>query len=515
MSEQRFTILKPIYVDALVSHLQAHLKRALIQASSMMADAGLSLAEQAQCLRLQSQAIESFLRQFKARLQSPELGALTLQSAEQFLLQAVVQADERYSALLTDYPSALLLPGQDNEPAIHPALSAPVWLRLWLQAVESLPLGLRAQLVLVEAWLAQLPSAQNDISGLVEAWLRKAQLAVTEGEVQVQPQWLALLDQLHTPFPAVAQPAAMPPLELLALLPVAQQAQLQHLFELLAHDSEAADQGLQFTALYALTKLQQQPLSVLLPLNQQPAINTLLLVVEQRNAAHWLPLISFLTQTEAAVAAQLESLACAATFSEQLKQARAGVIELLQERLGGVAWPRLICDIVDEHWLPMLLEIDWRYGRASSEWLTALTVLDELLAMMEPNLSLAMRLDMSEQLPQLLVRLRSLLVADGSVDLVRRRQTRQVFSVLLDRLAEIHLALIQEQPWPDSQLWQPPQETVVPELPQAAWWRSSDAELSHCLYRDANHAIVLNLASGKLQLLPLNHLAAANWQAVA
>lgn len=513
MSEQGFTLFKPIYIDALVSHLQAQLKRAMKQVTPALIEAGVSLDEQAQCLRQQTQAIDSFLRQFKTQLQYPDPANIQLDTAQHYLLHAVIQADPVYLTLIASYPSAVLLPAEHAADAMNSALLAPVLLRLWLKAVANLTLSLQAKVTMLKQWLQQLPSAQNDIGGLVEAWLRRAHAVAYSDKHALQLLWQQQLDALQQPYPVLA--AAELDQQWQSLLDAKQQAQLEALLSALTDDQLSADRSLAFAAAYAAHHLQQQPLSLLLPLNAQPALNTLSLLPQHRRAHDWLTLIDFLQQTDQRINAQVESLACAAKLSAQLKTARAGIVELLQERLGGAAWPRLVCDIVDEHWLPMLLEIDWRYGRASSQWLTALTVLDELLAMLEPELPLATRLEMSEQLPQLLTKLRSLLVADASVDLVRRRQSRQMFSQLLDRLAEIHLALMQGESWPDSQLWQVPIEPALPVLAQANWWRDQNAGLICCLYRDDAQAVVIALATGRVQLLPLSEMVECEWQAVA
>lgn len=515
MTDQQFTLLKPIYIDALVSHLQSHLKRAFSAASPLMADSGVSLTDQAQSLRLQAQASDAFLKQFKFQLQTPALDVLQLQTAEQWLLQAVLQSHARYAAAMASYPSNLVLPAERATDALVNALTAPVLLRLWLLTLDGLPLVLQVKVALLEAWLLQLAAVQSDLGGLVEAWLRRAQAVPYDDSAALQRAWQDLQQQLQPEFPLLASTEASVDASLNAVLPDEQQQQLQQVIAALIADAQSGDSALAFAAQTALGRLQHQPFALLLPKHGRPALASLSLLADHRSAGDWLPLIDFLLQGEAQIAEHMESLACAANLSEQLQQARAAVVELLQERLGGAAWPELICEIVDEHWLPMLLEIDWRYGRASSEWLSALTALDELLAMLEPNLPLSARLELSEHLPQLLVKLRSLLVADASVDLVRRRQTRQVFSRLLDRLSSIHLALMQGEAWTESRIWQPPVEAEMPALSQANWWRHEAQGLVHCLYRDRAHAIVLALNSGKLQMLPLAEMAQDAWREVA
>lgn len=517
MTDHGFSLFKPTYLDALVSHMHAQLRRALTQAWPALAQCGVSLVEQARAMTVLRQAQEQFLSLFRQWLQDQrcDLTTLALQDSEQWLLQALLQREPEYQSLHASYCSELVLPGDSAEQALLPALQAPVLLRMWLLSCAGLPLSLQIKAVLSTAWLRQLACVQSDIGGLLQAWLHRAGAQPFADQQALQCQWQEDIDVLQRPFPSQAL-VDWQQFDVLSLADAGQQPLLQRLCSALSEDAvQTSDNARAFVAQTALQYLQTHSFCLLLPLHQQTVLMALAPELSSpRDVWSWLPLLDYLAGTAALLTSRVEALACSASVSEELGQMRAAISEILHERLGGVAWPPVICDLVDQYWLPMLMDIDWHWGRASSQWLTALTVLDELLLMLEPNLPLAERLEQAALLPDLLHRLRSLLVADSSVDLVRRRESRQQFSALLERLGEVHLLLLGQGQWAEGRVWQSTTAAPVTPVAAALWWQHPQYGTARCLYRDTHHCVLLILQSGTMQLLSQSQLHQAAWTVV-
>ncbi len=148
----------------------------------------------------------------------------------------------------------------------------------------------------------------------------------------------------------------------------------------------------------------------------------------------WQTLLDYLQQLRHRLQKDLSTAVASTRLSLQVLAVRTEIEHLLADRAGQQNWSPVVIEIVHEYWLALLLNIHWREGTASNTWLSALAVLDELLASVQPEPDRQNRQRMMQRIPNLLQELRK-----GFDQLGCARQT---YSALLERLQTVHLALM-------------------------------------------------------------------------
>ena len=197
------------------------------------------------------------------------------------------------------------------------------------------------------------------------------------------------------------------------------------------------------------------------------------------NPADWLELLDLLLGLRKR-SQQEGSVAVASTrLSVQVLEVRAEVEAFLLNRAGPYGLPRVAVEILSDIWVTLLMSIHWREGTASDDWLSAIAVADELLVSVQPELDRATRMHAMQRVPQLLQQLRK------GFDTVNI--DRQVYSAYLDRLEQVHLALIQGKPSPEESVYWP--EAIVlptrdePFLP-GQWLQEEDGARWRVIFSD-------------------------------
>lgn len=149
--------------------------------------------------------------------------------------------------------------------------------------------------------------------------------------------------------------------------------------------------------------------------------------------AEWLPLQDYLQQLRYRVQQDMTTVVASTRLSLQVLTARSEVEALIATRTNLEFWPPVVIEILHDYWLNLLLTINWREGTASDNWLSALAVVDALLASVQPAQDRQARARVMQSIPVLLHDLRK-----GFEQLGCDRQT---YSALLDRLQVVHLAV--------------------------------------------------------------------------
>ncbi len=301
------------------------------------------------------------------------------------------------------------------------------------------PVRSQARIVSVadEIARAALAGDMNDVLSLVAAYRQTAVLpwlSVLLGEGQLSPYAGEVLALLAGPlvmastdehFADVAHPARRVLEEFLQWAPgwVAEQADDVAAFGV-------ADQCLHFARTLASTMVQGESDG---DLDTDPAV--------------WLDLLDYLlalrkrSQLEGSVAV------ASARLSIQVLEVRAEVDRLLRNRAGFEGLPRVIVEILSETWAALLMAIHWREGTASDAWLSAIALADELLLSVQPSQSKELHMRAMQRVPHLLQQLRRGFDA-VNVD-------RPIYSACLDRLEQVHLAVMQGKPSPEESVYWP------------------------------------------------------------
>lgn len=151
----------------------------------------------------------------------------------------------------------------------------------------------------------------------------------------------------------------------------------------------------------------------------------------------WLQLQDYLQQLRYRVQQDMTTAVASTRLSLQVLEVRSEVEALIATRANSEFWPPVVIEILHDYWLSLLLSIHWREGTASDNWLSALAVVDDLLASVQPAQDRQARIRAMQHIPVLLQELRK-----GFDQLGCDRQT---YSALLDRLQAVHLAVAKDE----------------------------------------------------------------------
>lgn len=204
----------------------------------------------------------------------------------------------------------------------------------------------------------------------------------------------------------------------------------------------------------------------------------------------WLDLFDYLLQLRKRVQQDTSAVVASTRLSLQVTEVHAEVDALLAERAGLERWPQVVIDILHESWTGVLLAIHWREGTASDAWLSAIAVADELLASVQPGVDRAMRQRLIQRVPHLLQNLRR-----GFDDIGFARRD---YSVLLQRLENVHLALLQGKDGDDlpesSALWPLPASLPASDEPFEVgnWLQRDDGSVCSVQFSDAWCTVLLD-----------------------
>ena len=186
------------------------------------------------------------------------------------------------------------------------------------------------------------------------------------------------------------------------------------------------------------------------------------------DSANWLEMLDFLLSLRKSTQ-QEASIAVASTrLSIQVLEVRAEVENLLRNRAGPDVLPRAVVEILSDTWIALLMGIHWREGTASDAWLSAIAVADELLASVQSGMSKADLLQSMQRVPHLLQQLRK---GFDSVNV-----ERSVYSAYLDRLEQVHMALLQGRCMPEDMVYwpEPLQLPATDEAFEVGQWLQED-----------------------------------------
>lgn len=196
----------------------------------------------------------------------------------------------------------------------------------------------------------------------------------------------------------------------------------------------------------------------------------------------WQAMLDYLLQLRKRLQQNLSAVVASTRLSLQVLEVRTEVDALLADRAGLESWPPVVIEILHQHWSALLLSIHWQEGTASSAWLHAIAVADELLASVQPGVDQQTRQHLMQRVPQLLQGLRKGFDTLGC--------DRRHYSTLLDRLQKVHLALLrgqQQDTLEVPELW--PLCGQMPEQSEAfvvgTWLRQADGRVLSVEFSDA------------------------------
>jgi hypothetical protein len=219
----------------------------------------------------------------------------------------------------------------------------------------------------------------------------------------------------------------------------------------------------------------------------------------------WQELLDYLLELRKRLQQDISAVVASTRLSLQVVEVRAEVDALLAERAALEYWPQVVVDIVQGYWSALLLDIYWRDGTASDAWLSAIAVVDDLLASVQPGLDQQTRKNSMLRVTQLLQGLRKGFDTLGC--------DRRTYGALLDRLEHVHLALLKgkegdQLPEP-AVLW--PEPARVPTQDDAfevgSWLQRADGSVFSVEFsdtwctalRDAHNATLESCATAALQ----------------
>lgn len=169
---------------------------------------------------------------------------------------------------------------------------------------------------------------------------------------------------------------------------------------------------------------------------------------------YWLRMLDYLVslrrQTQQTGTASVSS----ARLTLQVLEVRTEVEALLHDR--GMSFgllPQVVVDILTNEWTALLMSIHWHDGAASDAWLNAISTADDLLMSVQPVMDRQSRMQAMQRVPHLLRQLRA---GFETLDVGRAE-----YGAYLERLEQVHLALMQERPLPEPLVsW--PERVVMP-----------------------------------------------------
>lgn len=214
------------------------------------------------------------------------------------------------------------------------------------------------------------------------------------------------------------------------------------------------------------------------------------------SADKWLDLLDYLLQLRKRVQQDTSAVVASARLAIEAAEVRAEVENLLHERAGLERWPQVVIDILGDTWTALLMGIHWRESTASDAWLNAIAVADELLASARPGIERQLRQRLIQRVPQLLQGLRNGFDEIGF--------DRRAYSVLLERLEKVHLALLQgcdESGLPDTScFW--PEAAALPASDEpfdvGSWLQQSDGSVWIVQFSDRLCTVLLDAHSAAL-----------------
>ncbi len=148
----------------------------------------------------------------------------------------------------------------------------------------------------------------------------------------------------------------------------------------------------------------------------------------------WQELLDYLLELRKRLQQDISAVVSSTRLSLQVIEVRVEVDSLLAERAALEHWPQVVVEMINNYWSALLLDIHWRDGPASDNWLRAIGVVDELFASVQPGLDQQARKHSMQRVTQLLQALRKGFETIGC--------ERRTVGALLDRLEQVHLALL-------------------------------------------------------------------------
>ncbi|HSC75200.1 MAG TPA: DUF1631 family protein [Pseudomonadales bacterium] len=213
------------------------------------------------------------------------------------------------------------------------------------------------------------------------------------------------------------------------------------------------------------------------------ALSELLLRKPETQMSGWQELLDYLLELRKRLQQDISAVVSSTRLSLQVVEVRVEVDALLAERAALEHWPQVIIDIIYHHWSALLLDIHWRDGTASDAWLRAIAVVDELLASVQPGIDQQTRKNLMQRITPLLQGLRKGFESIGC--------ERRTVGILLDRLEQVHLALLRgkdadQLPEP-SELWPEVAKAPMQDEPfeVGSWLQRDDGSVLSVEFSDA------------------------------
>jgi hypothetical protein len=213
--------------------------------------------------------------------------------------------------------------------------------------------------------------------------------------------------------------------------------------------------------------------------------------------AGWQLWLDYLRQLRKRLQQDLSAVVASTRLSLEVMEVRAEVDALLASRADREHWPLVAVEILRDYWTALLMDIHWREGTTSNQWLPALTVADELLMSVQLINDMQERQRLMKRAPMLLQNLRKGFDAIGC--------DRRTYSLLLDRLQNVHLALLkgesQSQMCEPSVLW--PDAAPMPVQGEpfdvGVWLRLQDGRVLSVEFSDGWCTVLCDAHSAALE----------------